>query len=82
MVNWKVFAMLVSLAVLVSGAGFSYFAVQIDRIGDAQSMNALRITLALEEIQQTQAVMRHQISTIKERQDYLRDLQQRSMTRP
>ena len=76
-VSWKVFAFLLGFAVLVLGSGFGYFATQLDRVADKQDSSVRQINSSLEEIKQSQAVMEHKISAIKERQDVLRDIQQR-----
>ena len=78
-VSWKVVVLLVPIAVVVLGSGFSYFAFQIDKNAERQAYSMIKIASTLEEIQQSQAVMKHQIGTIKERQDYLRDLQQKAV---
>ena len=76
-VSWKVVVLLVPIAVIILGSGFGYFAYQIDKNADRQAMGMIKISSTLEEIQQSQAVMKHQIGAIKERQDVLRDVQQR-----
>jgi hypothetical protein len=76
-VSWKVFAFLLGFAVMVLGAGFGHFAKQLDRVADKQEWSATQIKSTLDEIQQSQAVMRFQINAIKERQDILRDAHMR-----
>jgi hypothetical protein len=64
-VSWKIVVLLVPVAVIILGAGFGYFAVQLDRMTDRTEMSMIRIGATLDEIQQSQAVMKHQINTIR-----------------
>ena len=63
-VSWKLVVFLVPIAVVILGSGFGYFAYQIDRNADIQAMSMVRIASTLEEIQQSQVLMKHQINQL------------------
>lgn len=76
-VSWKVFTLLIGFGVVILGSGFGYFAQQLNRITDKQETSTRQISNSLDEIKQSQAVMQHQIASVKERQDVLRDAHMR-----
>jgi hypothetical protein len=79
MVPWKVFAFLFTFAVLVGGAGFGFFSVHIDKLGDKHDRAMEVIQKSLSDIASNQAVMAEQMASIKKRQDVLRDAHLKKM---
>lgn len=73
MVPWKVFAFLFTFAVMVGGAGFGFFGLHMDKLGDKHDRAMEVIQNSLSNIATTQAVMAEQMEGIKKRQDVLRD---------